>query len=107
MRDQDLVRRALRGKEGFEGLITRYQAEVHGTVFQMLRNRADAEDVVQEVFVRAYRRLSREGYLVVNSTEGAEDLSGFTAVLLCSGPEDLQSPEPVPNIQVIYPTSRP
>lgn len=49
-----------------EGLIARYGAEVKGIARLILRNEADAEDVLAETFIRAWRRrdqLREEGAL--------------------------------------------
>src|SRR5450759_468163 len=40
-------------------LIERFQADVFGLCVRMLNHRQDAEDVVQEVFVRVFRSLRR------------------------------------------------
>jgi RNA polymerase sigma-70 factor (ECF subfamily) len=56
----DWVRRALEGDvRAFEQLFQQYQRGIYNTVFQMVRNDADAADLTQEVFVRAYRALPR------------------------------------------------
>ncbi|MGE0440278.1 MAG: RNA polymerase sigma factor [Gemmatimonadales bacterium] len=48
----DLVRRARLGSaEALAGLYTVYANQVFGTAFRILGNRADAEDVLQDVFV--------------------------------------------------------
>jgi RNA polymerase sigma-70 factor, ECF subfamily len=41
----------------FDALVRRYSARVHGLAFRMLGDRAEAEDVTQEVFATAWRRL--------------------------------------------------
>ena len=56
----DWVRRAQEGDvRAFEQLFQQYQRGIYNTVFQMIRNDADAADLTQEVFVRAYRALPR------------------------------------------------
>ncbi len=57
--DRELVRLALSGKDAFRRLVEKYQGLVHGTVYRMVRNRSDAEDLTQETFLRAYRALAR------------------------------------------------
>ncbi len=53
--DGELVRRSLAGDRGaFEVLVRRYQRLVFRIVGGFLRNRADVEEVAQEVFVRAF-----------------------------------------------------
>lgn len=61
MTDDDLtmVRRALAGEEAaFELLVRRHTDSVWRLAYSMLRQRESAEDVVQEVFVKAYRGLA-------------------------------------------------
>lgn len=41
----------------FEELIERYHLPVYHLAYRMTQNRADAEDITQEVFVKAYRSL--------------------------------------------------
>jgi len=56
----DWVRRAQEGDvRAFEQLFQQYQRGIYNTVYQMVRNDADAADLTQEVFVRAYRALPR------------------------------------------------
>ena len=56
----DWVRRAQEGDvRAFEQLFQQYQRGIYNTIFQMTRNEADAADLTQEVFVRAYRALPR------------------------------------------------
>jgi len=58
--DRDLVDRARRGdKEAFSELMRRHQPRIYRLAVHMLRDSADAEDVTQETFVRAYRALAR------------------------------------------------
>ncbi|MCE9533155.1 MAG: RNA polymerase sigma factor, partial [Planctomycetes bacterium] len=40
-------------------MLERFQGDVFGLCFKMLNHRQDAEDVVQEVFVRVFRSLNR------------------------------------------------
>ena len=46
-------------REAFGELVQKYQAQVYGLAFHMVGNFADAEDLTQEAFVRAYRNLDR------------------------------------------------
>lgn len=56
--DATLVARAREGDVGaFERLLDRYQAPMFRLAARMLADRGDAEDVVQEVFLTAWRRL--------------------------------------------------
>ncbi len=62
--DGTLVVRARDGDvNAFEVLVQRYQSQMYRLAVRMLGNRGDAEDVVQEVFLAAWRRLPeiREG----------------------------------------------
>lgn len=43
----------------FEQLFHQYQRGIYNTVFQIVRSEADAADLTQDVFVRAYRALPR------------------------------------------------
>ena len=56
--DTQLVRLAAAGdRPAFATLVERYQAMVFRMVFYRTRSRQDAEDITQEVFVRALKRL--------------------------------------------------
>lgn len=56
--DVDLVNRAREGDySSYEELIRRYQRRVYALVYNMTSHKEDAEDLVQEVFVKAYRSL--------------------------------------------------
>jgi len=53
----ELLQRFVRGDtEAFSGLVTRYQKKVYNLAYQMLGNHLDADEVVQETFVRIFRR---------------------------------------------------
>ena len=56
--DQLLVERAQRGdKRAFELLVEKYQRKLARLVGRLVRDPAEAEDVTQEAFVKAYRAL--------------------------------------------------
>jgi RNA polymerase sigma-70 factor, ECF subfamily len=56
----DWVRRAQEGDvRAFEQLFQQYHRGIYNTIYQVTRNEADAADLTQEVFVRAYRALPR------------------------------------------------
>ncbi len=56
--DDALVKRAQQDDErAFGELVTRYESKVYSLAMKMLRNPEDAEDVLQETFLRAYRGL--------------------------------------------------
>lgn len=58
--DSALIEGTLKGNEGaFSELIRRYQAAVWGTVYRILGHSSDNEDVVQEVFLRAFTALPK------------------------------------------------
>jgi RNA polymerase sigma-70 factor (ECF subfamily) len=57
--DQELVMRACRGESiAFSQLVSKYYERSVRVAYGMLRSREDAEDVVQEAFCRAHRKLS-------------------------------------------------
>jgi RNA polymerase sigma-70 factor (ECF subfamily) len=54
--DKDTLESACQGDpEAFSVLVERYSARIYGTCFNYLGNRQDAEDCVQETFVKAFR----------------------------------------------------
>ncbi len=56
--DQTLVLRTRRGEvEAFGDLVRRYQGSVFNVCYRLLGERREAEDLAQETFIRAYRRL--------------------------------------------------
>lgn len=56
--DDELVARTRRGDmEAFEALYRRHSPAVFGLALRMLQNRADAEDILQEIFLQAHDRL--------------------------------------------------
>jgi RNA polymerase sigma-70 factor (ECF subfamily) len=58
--DRELVRRAqAEDKEAFEELVRRHQHRVFAVAGGILRRREDAEDIAQQVFVKAYFSLKR------------------------------------------------
>lgn len=58
--DRELVDRAREGDaQAFGQLVRRHQQRIHRLAMHLLRDRAEAEDVMQETFVRAYRALAR------------------------------------------------
>jgi RNA polymerase sigma-70 factor (ECF subfamily) len=60
MQDHEVIERVKKGeKDLFEVLVRRYEARLYALAWRMLHNRADAEDAVQESFVKAYRSLKR------------------------------------------------
>ncbi|HEV3456373.1 MAG TPA: sigma-70 family RNA polymerase sigma factor [Thermoanaerobaculia bacterium] len=57
--DAELVASALRGSEAaFRELVVRFERPVYALILRMVREPETAEDLAQEVFVKAFRRLS-------------------------------------------------
>jgi len=57
--DRDLILRARRGEtEAYGELVTRYQTNIFNVCYRILHERAEAEDMAQESFMRAYDRLN-------------------------------------------------
>ena len=57
--DQTLITRCLSGdKKAFEGLVKRYSPRVFRIVHRFFSDRLLLEDIAQEVFIKAYTRLS-------------------------------------------------
>ncbi len=57
--DSDLVAATLKGsQEAYGDLVQRYQRPVLGLILRMVRNRSLAEELAQDVFLKAYTRLS-------------------------------------------------
>jgi RNA polymerase sigma-70 factor (ECF subfamily) len=58
--DRELVDRARSGDApAFGELVRRHQQRIHRLAVHMLRDRAEAEDVTQETFIRAFQALAR------------------------------------------------
>ena len=58
--DQDLVARVTEGdRNAFRMLVDRHSRSVFRLAYRMTRTEQDAEDVVQETFLRAFRQLHR------------------------------------------------
>jgi RNA polymerase sigma-70 factor (ECF subfamily) len=56
--DAAIVERAQRGdKAAFSLLVRKYQHKIAGLVSRFVHDRAEVEDVVQEVFIKAYRAI--------------------------------------------------
>jgi RNA polymerase sigma-70 factor (ECF subfamily) len=53
------IRRSLQGDhEAFESLVRRYQRMIYALTYRMTGSAADAEDLTQEVFIRAHHELA-------------------------------------------------
>lgn len=58
--DRELFDRAKSGDAGaFGQIVRRYQPRIHRLAMHLVRNHAEAEDVAQDTFIRAYRALAR------------------------------------------------
>jgi RNA polymerase sigma-70 factor (ECF subfamily) len=56
--DAELVAAVLRGsQDAFRELVVRFERPVYGLILRMVRDAATAEDLAQEVFIKAYRHL--------------------------------------------------
>ena len=60
MTDKDIVQRIITGdRQAGTELVHRYAGRAFGLAMQMLRNREDAEEAVQDAFLRAFRSVER------------------------------------------------
>lgn len=58
--DDELVLKAQQGDvHAFDVLVERYHDKIYGLTYNMTSNREDAEDLTQEIFVKAYEALPR------------------------------------------------
>ncbi|MDP9729412.1 RNA polymerase sigma factor [Alicyclobacillus tolerans] len=58
--DIHLIRKARRGDyEAFSCIVKNYQNYVYSTIYGILQNRVDAEDVTQETFIKAFQSLKK------------------------------------------------
>ena len=58
--DEELVLKAQQGDvHAFDALVERYHGKIYGLTYNMTSNREDAEDLTQEVFVKAFQALPR------------------------------------------------
>ena len=58
--DQQLVERVQNGdKQAFDMLVLKYQSRVMSLVQRLIRDHHEAQDIVQEAFIKAYRALPR------------------------------------------------
>jgi len=57
--DNEIISRVLQGQQNaYAELVNRYQGYVFTLVLRMIKSREDAEEVAQDVFVKAYRSLA-------------------------------------------------
>jgi RNA polymerase sigma-70 factor (ECF subfamily) len=58
--DEVLIARVKKGDcEAFNPLVERYKMPLYKVLYRMVHNRDDAEDLVEEAFIKAYRAISR------------------------------------------------
>jgi RNA polymerase sigma-70 factor (ECF subfamily) len=58
--DGDLIRQAARGKvEAYNLLVSRWEKRVYNYLLRLVRNREDALDLTQDVFLKAYQNLRK------------------------------------------------
>lgn len=52
------IQKALNGDEqAYQAILERYQRGIYNLIFQMVKNREETEDLVQETFIKAFRAL--------------------------------------------------
>jgi len=57
---QLLIKDALAGKQSaYEALLKRYKNGIYSMIYQMIRNREETEDLVQETFIKAFNSLEK------------------------------------------------
>lgn len=57
--DEEIVRAAIAGdRSAFDQLVRKYQAQAVAVSYRLLGNRADAVEIVQDAFLKAYKSLS-------------------------------------------------
>jgi RNA polymerase sigma-70 factor (ECF subfamily) len=57
--DSEIIAKVLKGdQQAYAGLVSRYQNYVFTLVLRFIKSREDAEEVAQDVFIKAYRSLS-------------------------------------------------
>lgn len=58
--DETLIEQVKKGEcEAFNPLVERYKLSLYRLMYRMVFNRDDAEDLVEEAFIKAYRSISR------------------------------------------------
>src|SRR5678809_257326 len=57
--DNEIISRVLKGEQNaYAELVNRYKAYVFTLTLRMIKSREDAEEVAQDVFIKAYRSLA-------------------------------------------------
>lgn len=57
LNDEELIGKVIENKELFEEIINRYQKKIWRYIFYLTGKREESEDIVQEVFIKAYINL--------------------------------------------------
>ncbi|MCP4723646.1 MAG: sigma-70 family RNA polymerase sigma factor [bacterium] len=58
-KDLDIVKRALDGEQdAYNTLLKKYRGAIYSLVYKMVKNREEAEDLVQETFIKAFSALA-------------------------------------------------
>jgi RNA polymerase sigma factor (sigma-70 family) len=72
LNDNEIISQVLSGDhQAYAGLVNRYQGYVFTLTLRMVKNREDAEEVAQDVFIKAYKYLAKFStwlYTIVNNT---------------------------------------
>lgn len=56
--DELLIKKSVEGEdESFEELVKRYESRVYNLIYQMVENKDDTEELLQETFIKVYRFL--------------------------------------------------
>ena len=59
LNDNEIISRVLSGDhQAYAGLVSRYQSYVFTLTLRMVKSREDAEEVAQDVFIKAYKYLA-------------------------------------------------
>lgn len=67
--DFDLVTRATKGdQKAYEELVNRYKGQLHNLMYRMVHSMQEAEDLVQEAFMKAFGSLANFNYEYAFST---------------------------------------
>ena len=79
LNDNELISKVLSGDhQAYAGLVNRYQNYVFTLTLRMVKNREDAEEVAQDVFIKAFKYLDNEKVFEVADSMD----SGFRANLV-------------------------
>src|SRR5690625_4115884 len=58
--EQQWIQRVLAGdKQAFAPIINKYKNQLYATILRMTRNPQDAQDLVQDAFIKVYRNLDK------------------------------------------------